>query len=78
MLLVILVEAETGFVRGLRAVSLSSEFTAALHRAIASQATQPWRGKAHHDASVDAIYRRYPETTEMVRRVTSRCRGGAA
>jgi len=76
LLHVILVEAHTGLIRGLRAVSLSAELTAALHGALAKQATTPWRGRTQYDQAIDRIYSRM-SSEDMVAAAGARCRGGA-
>jgi hypothetical protein len=47
LLTIILVDAATGIVRALRAVSYSPEFTRSLHRAIADQVAGPYDAAAH-------------------------------
>lgn len=79
LLQVILVDAATGIVRGLRAVSLSRALTAALHRAITAQmGIGPPASEEEEDRRVAEVYRRYPEVDAMVRAAVARCRGGVA
>ena len=75
LLQVILVDASTGLVQGLRAVSFSPAFTAALHSAIAEQAGQPWDAGAYN-AALASLYGRYPSSTELLGQARSRTRGG--
>ena len=75
LLQVTLVDADTGIVRVLRAVSWSPAFTAAVHLAIHDQAAAPWDSDAY-DAALAAIYARYPATTDLLAAATSRTEGG--
>jgi hypothetical protein len=75
LLHVILVAAETGIIRALRAVTFSPEFTAILRQQIRAQAAQPW-GPARYDAGLADLYRRYPTTERFVAAALCRCRGG--
>lgn len=77
LLQIILVDAGTGIVRALRAVTLSPAFTAALHAAIRAQAERPWPGDAAYDAQIQAAYAAYPSTRQMVKAAQSRTKGGA-
>jgi hypothetical protein len=76
LLAVILVDATTGIIRALRAVSLSVDFTDALRQAIREQAGAPWEGEAGYDRAIERIYRQYPSTERFVAAATARCRGG--
>jgi hypothetical protein len=79
LLLVILVDAATGIVRGLRAVSLSRALTAALHRAISAQlAIGPPASEKEEGRRIAEVYERYPDVDAMVRAAVARCRGGVA
>jgi hypothetical protein len=73
LLSIMLVDASTGIVQALRAVSYSPEFTRAIHRAIAGQAAAPYDGPAH-DRWADGMLRY--TTAELWDRCTIRCRGG--
>jgi hypothetical protein len=75
LLSIILVEAANGLVLALRSVSYSPEFTRALHRAIADQATLP-HDPAEHDRAVADIVRRL-STDQLWQRCGIRCVGGA-
>src|SRR5262249_29778903 len=70
---IILVDALTGLVRALRAVSYSPEFTRALHRAIAEQAAAPFDADAY-ERWVRGLMRL--GTAQLWGRTTVRCRGG--
>lgn len=69
----ILIEAATGIVRAMREVSVSAEFTRALHRAISDQAAGPY-DRAGHERWVDAMTRY--STDQLWQRCTIRCQGG--
>lgn len=77
VLQVYLVDAATGIVRVIRAVSLSPEFTARLHAAIAAQASVPWIGREAYDAQLAEHYRRWPTTEAMLADAVCRTTGGA-
>jgi hypothetical protein len=73
LLAIILVDASTGLVRALRAVSYSPEFTRALHRAIADQAAAPFNAKAHERWAAGMLRHTTHQLWEMT---TIRCQGG--
>jgi hypothetical protein len=73
LLHIILVEATTGIVLALRAVSFSPEFTRAIHRAITQQAAAPDHRGAH-EAWVDAMTQF--STDQLGDQCTVRCQGG--
>lgn len=77
LLFVSLVDASTGILLTLRVVSLSPEFTVALHDAIRRQARTAFRGREDHEKRVARIFRRYPTTEALVAAATVRCTGGA-
>lgn len=70
---VILVDAATGVVRAIRLLSLSTQVTAGLHRAIRAQALIPWEPQAF-DAALQRLYR--DQSKELAERADLRCRGG--
>jgi hypothetical protein len=72
---IILVEATTGVVLALRAVTFSPEFTRALHRAIADQVGAPY-DRAAHEAWADQTTTRF-NTDQLWEKCTMRCQGGA-
>ena len=71
-----LVDASTGVLLTFKAVVLSPEFTAALHKAIRRQAQTTFIGREHYEKRVARIRRRYPTTEDMVAAATARCTGG--
>ena len=73
VLAILLVDASTGVVRALRAVSYSPEFTRALHRAIADQAAAPFDALAH-ERWVAGLHRF--TTLQLWGETTIRCQGG--
>lgn len=75
LLSVLLVDASTGILLVIRAVTLSPEFTEALRSAIRAQAlAEKFLGEEEVLAS---LYQRYPQTSGMVRDASARCTGGA-
>jgi|SRR6185436_9933492 len=76
MLSAILVDAATGIVRVIKAISFSPEFSRALHGAITEQmATEI--SAADYNRAVDRYYRIYPQTDpHLLMRATSHCTGG--
>ncbi len=77
LLHVFLVEATTGILKGIRDVSLSPEFSAALQAAIRQQAERPWPGEVEYTRQVEALYQRYPKARDMLRHAAAKTRGGA-
>lgn len=76
LLTVTLVDAATGLVRVLRAVTFTPSFTAALHLAIREQAAQLWPGPAAYDAALAEVYRRYPTSADLLATAIARSEGG--
>lgn len=76
LLQAVLVDAATGTVQAIRAVTLTPAFTAQLHAAIRRQAARPW-DRAAYDRALDALYQRYPTTRALLAATTARSRGGA-
>jgi hypothetical protein len=74
LLHVLLVDASTGLLRAIRAVSLSAQFSAALHGAIRAQAIAEW-DPAKYDAKLSEIYNR-AQSDALARAAEVRCRGG--
>jgi hypothetical protein len=72
---IILVEATSGVVLVLRAVTFSPEFTRAIHRAIADQVGAPY-DRATHQKWADGMTARH-STDQLWERCTTRCQGGA-
>ena len=73
---VILVDASTGLVRGLRVLSFSPAFSAALRLAIREQAARPWPGDAAYNRQVQTLYARYPTSEAMIQYAVARTLGG--
>ena len=73
---VTLVESNTGIIEGLRAVSLSNEFTLAIHEAILAQAASPWDRQSYNE-QLNAIYARYPDSKSMLAAAAATTKGGA-
>ena len=74
LLQVVLVSANDGIVRALRAVTLSPGFSQALHAAIAAQAELPFE-QAAYDAHLARVYK-LNSSTGLAGRAVARCRGG--
>lgn len=72
LLSVILVDASSGIIHALRAVSFSPAFTAALHLAIREQAARPWSGQAAYDRQLTELYTRYPTSEALLPLATAR------
>lgn len=73
---VVLVDADTGLVRAVRATQWSREFVAAVRDSVERMAAQPVNMNAI-DASVAALYITYPDTAELVAmKATAICDGG--
>lgn len=75
LLQVVLVSANDGIVRVLRAVTMSPAMTRELHKAIAEQMASPMSIEAYH-AAVGDIYRRFPTTDALVERAIVTCNAG--
>jgi hypothetical protein len=65
ILTAVLVEAPTGIVEGIRALSLSAEFGRLASEAIADQLAAPF-DQAGYDTALQRLYDRYPQTAAMV------------
>lgn len=76
LLMVILVDAATGLVRVIRAVTFSPAFTTALHLAIAAQQAAPWPGSDGYDRALADLYRRYPSSDDLLATAIARTEGG--
>jgi hypothetical protein len=76
LLSIVLIDAETGILKVIRAVSLSPEFSALLHQAIREQAAAPFVGAEAYGAHLQQVYARYPTPESMLARAIIRCRGG--
>jgi len=58
LLHIILVDASNGIVRAMRVISLSPEFTQALHRAIQEQAEMPF-ARAGYNGELESLFAHY-------------------
>jgi hypothetical protein len=65
VLQIILIDAMTGIVQAIRAVTLDTEFSQALHQAIREQMQSPIAPQEYSD-QVDLVYAKYPKTMGMV------------
>jgi hypothetical protein len=77
LLQVILIDAETGIVQALRAVTLGRDFTRLFLRAIRAQASMSWCGQAEYDRQLAAVYQRYPTTDKLLAAARAQTNGGA-
>ena len=77
LLQIILVDATTGLVRALRAVTFSPAFTRALHDAIRAQASAPWPGQAGYETALAAVYQRDKTSADLLKRAIAQTFGGA-
>lgn len=73
---IVLVEATTGIVQGIRAVSFSKHATALLCRTLRLQLETPF-DRAQHAQAVEALYRRYPTSRQLVQAATVTERAGS-
>ena len=71
----LLIDAETGILKVIRALSFSPDFTRRLHAAIREQAAQPFNAQ-HHERNAAAVMARL-QTTDLLKRAVAKCRGGA-
>lgn len=76
LLTVLLLDAPTGVVKVIRAVTLSPEFTLKLHDAIRRQIAALWPGQARYTQHLAGVYRQFPTTNSMLAAATARCLGG--
>ena len=77
LLSVILVDAATGIIKAMRAVTLSPSFTAKLQHEIYEQSVRAWPGPREYARQLQDAYRRYPTSDEMARAALARTKGGA-
>lgn len=75
LLQIVLVDANTGMLRAIRAVTLPPHATTLLHTAIADQANRPWT-RDGYDQALHDLYARYPEPVQMARAGTVLVRAG--
>lgn len=76
VLTIVLIDAATGIVRGLRFVTFSPSFTQALHAAIRQQAARPYPGNEAYDAHIARIYSAYDSAGIANVLAAVRCQGG--
>jgi hypothetical protein len=74
LLLVFLVDADTGIILAMRQITFSAEFTARLHLAIREQARMTW-DEAEYNRLLANLYRRC-STDALVETAAARCKGG--
>lgn len=65
LLQVILIDAKTGVIKALRVISLSAANNKILRNAIGRQAANPITPQ-EYNRRVDAVYKKYPSTNDMV------------
>ena len=70
-----LVDSVSGHQRGARLVTLSPEFSLALHRAIELQ-LRSGLSRVQYDAVINEAYSRFPQSEDMLRKAFVRCTGG--
>ena len=73
---VVLVDAVTGIVQALRAVSMSPAFTRRLHQEIRAQREVEWPGHFQHDLAIQTMYEHFPTSQGMLVEAVARCVGG--
>ena len=76
LLSVLLIDADTGILRAMRAVSLSPDFSRALHAAIQTQIETGYPGDDAFGRNITRVYGRYPDTGLMLKDAIARCEGG--
>lgn len=74
MLQILLIDADTGILKVIRAVSLSHQFSVALCSAIIEQSKKSMPD--NYDAKIQAIYRKYSDTESMMNHCIEKCSGG--
>lgn len=67
LMVIHLVDASTGILLVIRAVSLPPPLSSALNSAIRDQASRPWGGAAAHDAAIARVYRKFPDALALVK-----------
>lgn len=76
LLTVLLVDAHTGILHAIRRVSLSPDFSRALHAAIQRQIERGWPGDQAYDAQIADAYHRWPTSEAMLGAAIINTRGG--
>lgn len=72
----LLVNARTGILEAQSLKSWSPAFSREFHAALDRNRLAPYPGDRAYDAVVAQIYRRYPQSSDMVRHARIQCRGG--
>jgi hypothetical protein len=75
VLMIILVDADTGIIRAMRAVTFSPAFTSQLEEAIREQARLPYDSASYEQLQAD-LERRYPTREALLAIARVRCEGG--
>lgn len=68
LMTIILIDASTGIVKAIRAVSLGTDFTNALHKAIREQAGKPF-DRERYDDQLNKLFVRYPTHMLLTRAI---------
>lgn len=76
LLTLIVIDADTGIIRLLKAITFSPGFSRALHAAIRGQIGRGERAPGEYERAVDRYYRIYPLSEQMLPAASARCRGG--
>jgi hypothetical protein len=76
LMTVVLLDADTGIVRVVRAVSLPHGFGAALHAAIRAQLERPYPGDAAYEAEIAQLFRRWPQSKALAAAAQHRASAG--
>jgi hypothetical protein len=76
LLSVLLVDASTGILKSMRALTLSPRFTRELGRAIREQAAASFSTQSH-DAALSILYGKYSTTNQLLKAALVRTKGGA-
>lgn len=71
LLPVTLVDAATGLIAVLRAVTWSPDFSRTVEAAIRDQIARPWPGQASYDRQLADLYRRFPDSSLLLDHVIS-------
>lgn len=71
-----LVDADTGVVRAVRALSVDPNFTRYLYETIRDMKKRPWLSKQVYDEAIRAVYQLFPNSAGMVGSATVRSIGG--
>jgi hypothetical protein len=75
LLQVVLVDAETGIIKAMRALTFSAPFTRELIEAVREQDAMRW-DKVYYEGLLRSIYKRYGTPKDLVADARTRCKGG--